>query len=175
MCTGSYFGLLDSYMFAMHVSDCLHCYRWLYWASFTHGSIEQASMDGSSRTLLYSTQNSTILQYGLTLDYETQTLYWTETSFSTIKRSGVNGSNQEELLQVMHFPFGIVFLRGKLYWAADFRTSGNTDNIFSTTVDSLGSASELVSNSMIESPLAIQVISQDRQPEGNYQSCIITN
>ena len=39
-------------------------------------TIERASMDGTSRTVLHSTGLASA--YGLTLDYDSQTLYWTD-------------------------------------------------------------------------------------------------
>ncbi len=128
----------------------------MYWTDYgTVGIIERASMDGTSRTVLHSTGLSA--PYGLTLDYDTQTLYWVDYTLDTLESSSVDGSNRMLLTREnIHCPYGITFFDQKVYWGDRCRSV-----IYSTYLSSPNSASTVISTG---NPYRIQVISKDRQP-----------
>lgn len=88
----------------------------MYWTD--DGSvnrIEAASMDGTSRRIIHST--SLTSPYGLTLDIDTQTLYWSDYSRNVLERSGVDGSNRVILTnRLISDPFYLTYYDGRLYW-----------------------------------------------------------
>lgn len=127
----------------------------MYWT--VHGSfdkIERASMDGTSRTVLHSTGLADPI--GLTLDYETQTLYWVDYTLDNLETSSADGRNRK-LLTKVQYPHGLTFFDQKLYWG----DSGH-HVIDSTHVNSPNSVSAIVSTG--NDPYAIHVVSQERQP-----------
>ena len=70
-------------------------------------------MDGTRRNIII---NSTTFSEptGITLDYSTQTLYWTNTH-GVIECSDVNGSNRRVLVSATGYGYAIEFFRGNLY------------------------------------------------------------
>ena len=84
----------------------------LYWTDSGTDRIERASMDGTARTVLHSTNLNTV--YGLTLDYDNQILYWADYSNNLIESSLTNGSDRQVIISSgVVDPFGITFFDGK--------------------------------------------------------------
>ena len=76
----------------------------MYWTD-----TERASMDGTSREVLHNT--NLVWPTALTLDYDTQTLYWLDASLDKLETSHVNGSNRR-----LYHPLWITFYQNRLYW-----------------------------------------------------------
>lgn len=115
-------------------------------------------MDGNSRTVLHSSGLSNV--YGLTLDYQNQTLYWVDYSNNRVERSSVTGSNRVTLRTGLSDPWGVTYHAGKLYW-----TDWNYDRIYSIVVTSPASITTITS-SLGGNPNGIHVITAERQPLG---------
>lgn len=137
----------------MHCASC----RWMYWTDYgTFDRIERASMDGTSRTVLHNTDLSA--PYGLTLDYDTQTLYWADYTLDKIESSNADGTNRMLLTRVsVQCPWGITFFDQKLYWSDHCQHV-----IYTTFVNAPNSVSTLVSTS--NDVFRLNVISEERQP-----------
>ena len=133
-------------------------FRWLYWTDTVTDTIQKASMDGTSRTVLHSSGLSTV--YGLTLDYENQILYWMDYSNNRIESSNVDGSNRIVLTSSVRDPYSVTFYNGTLYWGDWY-----FNRILTTSVSSPTSGSYL-STSLSYDPFGVQIISRDRQPDG---------
>ena len=92
--------------------------RYMYWTELATNaaSIKRASMDGSSRQILVSSMLS--LPNGLTLDHETQTLYFIDAYLNRLERVNTNGGNRKLLksFQGNFFPFSLVYHNGSLFW-----------------------------------------------------------
>ena len=72
-------------------------------------------MDGSSRIAIHSSSLST--PYGLTLDVDTQTLYWMDYSRNVLEKSNVDGTNRTILTsRMISDPFFLSYYDGNLYW-----------------------------------------------------------
>ena len=116
-------------------------------------------MDGSSRVVLHSTN----LRWpnALTLDYDTQTLYWMDASLDKLESSNADGSNRRLLstTQIRH-PFGVTFYQKRLYW-----TDWQTNAVYSALVD-LPTQVSVVMSGLVLDPMGISVVSVDRQPTG---------
>lgn len=124
--------------------------------------IERSTMDGNSRTILHSSGLS--LVYALTIDYQTQTLYWADHAHNRIESSSVNGSNRRILTSSLRDPWAITFYGGVLYW-----TDTYFDRIYSFSVRTSSASILLVTSSSLGAePRDIRVVREDRQPLGKY-------
>ena len=66
----------------------------MYWSDWgTNAKIEKVGMDGSDRTVLVS--HNVTWPNGLTLDYDTRRLYWTDAKSQTIQYSDLDGNNRQ--------------------------------------------------------------------------------
>ncbi len=129
----------------------------MYWTDYgTIDKIERASMDGTSRTVLHSTGLSA--PYGLTLDYDTQTLYWVDYTLDNLESSNADGTNRRLLTRVnIQCPYGITFFDQKPFWGDHCQYI-----IYSTPVDTPNDVGTVISTENY--PYRIHVISEDRQP-----------
>ena len=135
----------------------------MYWTDIGLDRIERATMDGNSRTVLHSSGLSTV--YGLTLDYQNQTLYWVDYSNNRIEKSSVTGSNRVVVRTGLRDPWGVTYHAQRLYW-----TDWSADRIYSISVapSSSGAITSLTS-SLGGNPNGIHVITEERQPLGWLQ------
>ena len=132
----------------------------MYWTDWgTVAKIERASMDGTSREVLHDT--SLAWPNALTLDYDTQILYWMDASLDKFESSNADGSNRR-LLSTTHIyhPFGITFYRNTVYW-----TDWQLNSIYSAPVDHPTQVSVVITGLVLD-PMGISVVSVDRQPTG---------
>ena len=87
-------------------------YRMMYWSEWGNsGRIEKASMDGTNRMVVHNT--NLVWPNALTLDMETQTLYWADANLDRIESSSVDGSNRQLISQTgipVDSPFGIALV-----------------------------------------------------------------
>ena len=130
----------------------------MYWTEIgSVAKIHKSSMDGISTNVLHSTG----LQYphGITLDYDSQTLYWIDAGMDRIEMSNVDGSSRTVLtnVNVIVIPYGITFFDGRLYW-----TDTSRDQILSASVSSPDSVSVLLS---VSNPYRLKVVSQNGQKQ----------
>ena len=130
----------------------------MYWTDAGTNRIERATMDGNSRTVLHSSGLSNV--YGLTLDYQSQTLYWVDYSYNRLERSSVNGSNRVIIQSSLRDPWDVTYYAGRLYW-----TDFYYDRIYYLLVASPSSIFSITS-SLGGNPYGIRVIAEGRQPLG---------
>lgn len=117
-------------------------------------------MDGTGRTTIHNTSLSA--PYGLTLDYDTQTLYWTDYSLNKIEKSNVDGSNRTVVTTVLvNDPYSITFYNGSLYW-----TDLSYNRILTSVVNSADMT--LYIGNAINDMYGIKAIAEERQPLGKY-------
>jgi len=148
----------------MYVFDVPFCsFRSMYWTDWgSSPKIEKASMDGTSRTVLFGTG----LRWpnGLTLDYDTQTLYWADAWLDKLESSSTDGTNRQQLpvsSQSFIHPFGLTFHRGHLYW-----TDWAWNAVFSAPVQNTENGIAAVLGGLQLDPMAIHVFTEERQPSG---------
>ena len=134
--------------------------RRIYWSDWgTVAKIEQASMDGRFRSVIHNTDLT--WPNALTLDYDTQTLYWMDAYLDKLESSNVNGLNRRLLSRAyIYHPFGITLFRGRLYW-----TDWQVNAVLSAHLNQPQNVS-LVMGPLVLDPLGIHVISLERQPRG---------
>jgi low density lipoprotein receptor-related protein 5/6 len=96
---------------ALNPSDGL-----MYWSSWGPVPlIEQAGMDGGNRQIFTSQVGRA---NGLTIDYDTQRLYWTDLdgmsiSYAYLKRA----SSTKVVIENSPRPYGLTVFRNDVYWA----------------------------------------------------------
>lgn len=135
------------------------CNRWLYWTDYysTVPKIQRVSMDGTGKTILHDT--SLTAPYGLTLDYDTQTLYWTDYSLNKIEKSNADGSNRALVTtSLVNDAYSITFFDGRLYW-----TDFSYNRILTSPVNSPRPA---YLTDSLNDIYGITAITEDRQPIG---------
>ncbi len=91
--------------------------RQMYWTDTgTINTIEKASMDGTSRRVLHSTNIND--PFGLTLDTATQTLYWADVTRNVLEKSNTDGTDRVLLTNRMILdPYYLTYYDGSLYWS----------------------------------------------------------
>lgn len=144
----------------------------MYWTDTgSPPKIERASMDGSSRIVIHGSSLSA--PYGLTLDINTQTLYWMDYSRNVLEKSDVDGTNRMTLTSRMILdPYFLSYYDGNLYWG-----DWSYNRLLTTSVSSPNNV-VFFGSSVSSDVYGIHVISPENQREGqiklDYQSlCII--
>ena len=144
------------------VIQILSQYRHMYWTDWGDvAKIERASMDGSDRRVLVSTE--LVWPNAITLDYQTKTLYWADAYLDKIESSDTEGLNRAVITESHHVrhPFAITVFSGTLYWSEwaykrILLTQINGNVIYSLTYHHLP-----------EKPMSLHVITGQRQPAGD--------
>lgn len=131
--------------------------RWMYWTVYgTFDRIERASMDGTSREVLHNT--GLLDPFGLTIDYDTQTLYWIDHTSDKLESSSADGSNRRLVTRVnVQCPYGIAFFDRKLYWG-----DSCSHTIYSAHINSPNAVSTVISTA--NDPYKVRVVSEGSQP-----------
>ena len=115
-------------------------------------------MDGTLKTILHDTDLTA--PYGLTIDYDTQTIYWTDYTRNRIERSNADGTSRAVVTtSLVRDPYSITFYNGRLYW-----TDLNYNRILTAPVNS---RSTTYLTSATNDMYGITVITEERQPLGN--------
>ena len=133
----------------------------MYWTDWeTPAKIEWASMDGTSRVVLHSTN----LRWpnAFTLDCDTQTLYWMDASLDKFESSNADGSNRIDYFQEHRSAMPLV--------SPSTRT-GST-GLTGNWIQSIQLQSAIQHNSQCSEkwsrldPMGISVVSVEKQPAG---------
>uniref|UniRef100_A0A8C6QUZ8 Low-density lipoprotein receptor-related protein 2 n=1 Tax=Nannospalax galili TaxID=1026970 RepID=A0A8C6QUZ8_NANGA len=96
------------------------CRGYMYWTDWgTNAKIERATLAGNFRVPIVNT--SLVWPNGLTLDRETDLLYWADASLQKIERSTLTGTNREVVVSTAFHSFGLIVYSQYIYWT-DFFT-----------------------------------------------------
>ena len=130
----------------------------MYWTDWgAVATIERASMDGTNRQVLHNT--SLVWPNALTIDYQSQTLYWADANLDKLESSKVDGTNRITLSTIgLSHPFGITLYQSILY-ITDW--TGSTLRTF--FLESQSSVNVLISLVPCNRPFGIEVVSPQRQ------------
>ncbi len=130
----------------------------MYWTDWGNpGKIERASMDGTARETLHDT--ALIWPNDITIDYQSQTIYWMDASLDKLESSHVNGSNRRVISRelIVH-PFSLTFYNGIIYWSdwgykrVIFASLSNVTAVFG------------IVPTLSNDPSGVKVVSLDAQP-----------
>uniref|UniRef100_A0A671SRS4 Low-density lipoprotein receptor-related protein 5-like n=1 Tax=Sinocyclocheilus anshuiensis TaxID=1608454 RepID=A0A671SRS4_9TELE len=132
-------------------------HRYMYWTDWgEEPRIERAGMDGSSRQIIV--QKQIYWPNGLTIDLEEQKLYWADAKLSFIHRANLDGTAREAVVEgSLTHPFALTLYEKTLYW-----TDWQTRSIHACNKYTGEKRREILSG--IYSPMDIQVLGQERQP-----------
>ena len=97
----------------------LYPFRKMYWGDWgSSPKIEQNNMDGSARTILFSSGLKWV--NSLAMDYQKRLLYWCDAGLDRIERVDLQGNNRVVILDLsldaMH-PFGLALFGDVLLWS----------------------------------------------------------
>lgn len=131
----------------------------MYWTDTgSVAKIERASMDGTSRIALLTGMST---PYGLTLDTDTQTLYWMDYSRNVLETARVDGTGRAMLTtRLISDPYFLTYYDGNLYWG-----DWAYNRLLTTPVSSPNSVAYFGS-SLGSDVYGIHVISPEKQREG---------
>ena len=116
-------------------------------------------MDGTARETLHNT--SLVWPNDITIDYESQTIYWVDAKLDKIESSHVDGSNRRLISEafVLH-PFSISFHQGVLYWS-----DWSLNQVVYTQLPTEGRVKALVPG-LRKDPMGVKVVALEVQPLG---------
>ena len=127
-------------------------------------------MDGKGRTVLHSVGINQPL--GVTCDYGTQRVYWSDSGFERIEYSFYNGTDRTVLISGsdgVEIPFDLTIYGNLLYWT-DWQENAiyGTHKLHGT--DPLGNFTDVIviHAGLPINPNGIEAITTDRQPAGMY-------
>ncbi len=139
----------------------------MYWTDWGEpAKIERASMDGSDRQTIHSTELGE--PNGITIDYQTQTIYWTDSELGVIEYSNTDGTNRRQLESGLSNPYAIT-IEGSLVFFTDLLDVGvhTTHKLDNDNVTKFTSAFTL-------QPTGIEVIAPNKQAEGTHICRLVT-
>ena len=136
--------------------------RFMFWTDWgEQPKIERAEMDGSNREIIIWRD----IQWpnGLTIDYSTGKIYWTDAKLFCITRANYDGSNRVQIVGapmpsqcVLGHPFALTSYGNKIYWT-DWKTRD-----FHSTNKKSGTRCQMVWSNAY-SPMDIQAFEPRRQ------------
>ena len=115
-------------------------------------------MDGTQREVLHDTD----LRWpnDVTLDYDSQIIYWIDAKLDKLETSFVNGSGRRVLVtDFITHPFSITFYDGVLYW-----TDWDSRSVIYMPVNA--SRFQVLVSSINPIPMSVKVVALDAQPIG---------
>ncbi len=121
-------------------------------------------MDGTDRRTLHSTGLGE--PNGITIDYQTQTIYWTDSGLGVIDYSNTDGTNRRRLQSNLPYPYAIT-IEGSLVFFTDWFDVGvhATHKLDSDNVTNFVNAYKI-------QPTGIEAIASNRQAEGDFM-CVV--
>ena len=118
-------------------------------------------MDGNLRTVIHNNDISS--PSALTIDYDSQTIYWADYTLDRLESSSVDGSNRKLLTNLnIVSPFAMTFYSGILYW-----TDTSSYSVLSIPVNSPDSVTTI--RYVGRRPYGIHAVAKERQMEGLKQ------
>ncbi|XP_065677221.1 low-density lipoprotein receptor-related protein 2 isoform X2 [Hydra vulgaris] len=115
-------------------------YGYLFWTDWgVTAKIERATCSGTNRVTLVS--NDIVWPNDITIDYNTNVLYWVDAYLDVLSAVDINGGNRKKILQLKYkpfpHPFSLVYFNNKIYvsdWTDDsiylISSNGSSQKIF---------------------------------------------
>ena len=118
-------------------------------------------MDGKDRRVLVDTE--LVWPNAITLDHQTQTLYWADANLDKIESSDIDGLFrrviQNSRTTIQH-PFDIDVFKNRLYWS-----DWAFDRIVTLPLSRPGEVT-FISEVLLTEPMAVRIVAEIRQPTG---------
>ena len=89
---------------------------YMYWASWSFGSIQRAKLDG---THLQDVVTGLVSPRDVALDIARNKMYWVDADGHKLQRANLDGTNLQDLVNTQGRPFGVAVdtMSGKVYWS----------------------------------------------------------
>jgi low density lipoprotein receptor-related protein 5/6 len=78
--------------------------------------IERAGMNGHPATRKVIVQENIATPTGLTVDFDTQLVYWLDKELKSLEVVDYEGQNRRKIRKGMKSPFSLAVFQNKLYW-----------------------------------------------------------
>ena len=117
-------------------------------------------MDGSNRQVLHST--GLIWPNGITLDHETQRVYWVDAFLDRIEYSSYDGTGRVVLISTLAHPFALT-IEGSLVFWTDW-----LDNSVYVTHKTTSLGVMVLRDHLRVRPYGIEAVTATRQANGEY-------
>ena len=141
--------------------------RTMFWTDWgITARIERSSMDGDDRRTVHEVGLSQ--PNGITIDYTTLKIYWTDSDFDKIEYSNYDGTERvllESINEGIFHPFGVAVVNELLFW-----TDWETNHLYYThkyhgNTSGLGVFESLAH--FTSSPHGVEALDDGRQAPGN--------
>ena len=145
----------------------------MFWTDWgLTAKIERAFMDGDERHTIHDTGLSQ--PNGITIDYSTQRIYWTDSDLDKIEYSNYDGTNRM-LLETeedgLFHPFALSIADEILFW-----TDWETNYLYFTHKDHGNTAGQGLFQPLAHftsTPYGVEALSASRQTAGNSSMCFL--
>ena len=145
----------------------------MFWSDLGEtAQIERASMDGSERRVIISSDISRPV--GITIDYSEQRIYWSDVDLYRIEYCNYDGTNRflvETEASGLLYPYALTVANDLLFW-----TDWVTDSVYATHKehgsDTTNGYFQLIAT-FSSDPYGIEALLGTRQMPGNVLSCPI--
>lgn len=139
-------------------------FRHIYWTDWgrEEAKIGKISMDGdpNTRVVLHNLTGS--WPNGITIDFTTRRIFWTDARFKVIESSNLNGSDRRLVIRIpRQHPFSIAVFKDFIYWA-DWRSRA----IFKANKFTGGNKTVIVRE--LKTLTGLEIFDPLRQPKGNW-------
>ena len=140
--------------------------RVMFWSDYgVTAKIETAAMDGMERRTLHFTDLSQ--PNGITIDYGSQRIYWSDSDLDKLEFSGFDGSDRTVLESVtsgLLHPFAVTVADNLIFWS-----DWATNTIYAThkehgALEDEGFFAEIAT--FLDTPYGIEALQAARQPSG---------
>ncbi|CAB3370017.1 Hypothetical predicted protein [Cloeon dipterum] len=134
----------------------------MFWTDWGDVSIiERAGMNGnhSSRTVIVS--HDIFWPNGLTIDYDSETIYWTDGKLNFVAAMDYDGRNRRTIIEkIIQYPQSITFFKNKLYWS---EWDQHTVQVYDMASDK--EPKTLVNGTVsVLAPMSVLIMDGNRQP-----------
>jgi len=140
----------------------------MYWTECGKSpKIRSASLDGTNMVDVIRSGSDILWPNGLTLDYESDVLYWTDMKLHIIVgvKVGPNGPKDRKIVLTsftfLRHPFSVTVFEDNLYW-----TDWQTESVLKVNKFNANSANVTRVATRLHMPMDVRVYHQLRQPKG---------
>uniref|UniRef100_A0A8C5KSR3 Low-density lipoprotein receptor-related protein 2 n=1 Tax=Jaculus jaculus TaxID=51337 RepID=A0A8C5KSR3_JACJA len=134
------------------------CRGFMYWTDWgTEAKIERATLGGNFRVPIVN--SSLVWPNGLTLDHETDLLYWADASLQKIERSTLMGLNREVVVSNAFHSFGLTLYGQYIYWTDIFTKKIYRANKYD------GSDQVAITTTFSARPMGISTVTKNEQQQ----------
>ncbi|XP_046328862.2 low-density lipoprotein receptor-related protein 4-like isoform X2 [Haliotis rufescens] len=135
---------------------------WVFWTNWAvSATIERCGMDGTQREVIMN--DAIKWPNGITIDYVTELLYWTDAGLEMLSSSNIDGSNRRILLHNVGFPkqhlFSVSLYGDWVYWTDWINRSLKRAN--------KRTGQDVTSYRVTNSPMGVKVFHSSRQKPDN--------